>query len=225
MIDRTIGNIRMVRSDRRTISIVIGRDGSITVRAPMQTPEAEISRFVEAKGEWIRQAVEKQRQRREAAPAFAVGGTMPYLGKSLSVATGRVRSAVEKDGTLVLPESGDPREHALRWLAKQAEAYLPGRVGYWSGIMQLNPARLTLANPKTRWGSMKSDGSMRLNVALMHCDPSLIDYVIVHELAHMRHMDHSPAFHAFTQRYLPDAMARRAALKQFGAYLTLLRGN
>mgnify|MGYP003294350676 CR=1 FL=1 len=76
---------------------------------------------------------------------------------------------------------------------------------------------------KTRWGSMKSDGSLRLNAALMHCPPPLIDYVIVHELSHRVHMNHSPAFHAHTEKYLPDARQRRAALKQCGAYLTLLR--
>jgi predicted metal-dependent hydrolase len=223
MIEKKIASYPLVRSDRRTISINVDRNGEVTIRAPLKMPEGEILRFVEAKQAWIRQAVQRQQQKRDAAPAFSVGGSMPYLGGSLLVQTGKVRTAQLQNGMLVLPEKGEPKRHALRWLAKAAGEYLPGRVAYWSEIMQLKPASLTIANPKTRWGSMKSDGSLRLNAALMHCHPSLIDYVIVHELSHMVHMDHSPAFHAYTERYLPDAKARRTALKQQGAYLTLLR--
>lgn len=223
MIENKICDYQMVRSDRRTISITVGRDGAVTVRAPLKTPEAEIRSFVEQKQAWIRQAVQRQQEKRDAVPAFAVGGSLPYLGGSLRLQTDKVRTPVEKDGILFLPQSGEPRRHALRWLARQAESYLPQRVAYWAEIMQLKPSTLTLANPRTRWGSMKTDGSLRLNVALMHCPPALIDYVIVHELSHMRHMNHSPDFHAHTQRYLPDAKQRRAALKQLSGYLTLLR--
>lgn len=223
MIEKRICSYPLVRSDRRTISINVDRNGAVTIRAPLKMPEGEILRFVEAKQAWIRQAVQRQQNKREAAPVFSVGGSMPYLGGCVTVQTGKVRTARLQNGVLVLPETGEPKRHALRWLVKAAGEYLPGRVAYWSDIMQLKPISLTVANPKTRWGSMKSDGSMRLNAALMHCPPALIDYVIVHELSHMRHMNHSPAFHAYTERYLPDAKTRREALKQLGFCLTLLR--
>ncbi len=213
----------MVRSDRRTISIVVDRNGAVSIRAPRRTPAAELERFVADKQGWIRQAVQRQQAKKAMAPTFALGGSMPYLGGSLRVEAGSVRTAVLQGDTLFLPQTGNPREHALRWLVGQAKKHLPGRVAYWAQVMQIVPSSLTIANPKTRWGSMKSDGSLRLNAALMHCPPALIDYVIVHELSHMVHMNHSPAFHAHTERYLPDAKARRTALKQQGAYLTLLR--
>lgn len=220
---QTINGYPVVRSDRRTISITVNREGSVTIRAPFATPIAELRRFTEEKQAWIDRAVLRQRAKQELAPAFAVGGSIPYLGGALQLHTGTVKTAAIQGNTLLLPQTGDPRQHALRWLAEQAGAYLADRVAHWARVMQITPTSLTIANPKTRWGSMKSDGSLRLNVALMHCRPELIDYVIVHELSHRVHMDHSPAFHAHTERYLPDAKQRRAALKQCGAYLTLFR--
>lgn len=220
---QTINGYPVVRSDRRTISINVDQNGNVTIRAPKTTPVTELRRFVEEKQEWIQRAVQRQAIRQEQAPAFAVGESIPYLGGSLQVTTCEIASASARGNTLLLPQYGDPREHALRWLFGQAQTYLPQRVLYWSQIMQITPASITIANPRTRWGSMKSDGSLRLNVALMHCAPELIDYVIVHELSHRVHMNHSPAFHAHTERYLPDAKQRRAALKQCGAYLQLLR--
>ena len=218
-----INGYPLLRSNRRSISITVARDGQVTIHAPFAVPESEIRRFVEAKQAWIEQAQQKQQLKKELAPTFAVGGIMPYLGREIQVRTGQVRQPVLTGNALTLPDTGDPKRHALQWLGQQAKQFLPGRIAHWSRIMGLTPTSLTIANPKTRWGSMKSDGSLRLNVALMHCDPALIDYVIVHELSHMRHMDHSPAFHAHVARYLPDAQARRKALKQLDGYLTLFR--
>ena len=225
MIDsqKTINGYPLLRSNRRSISISVNRDGQVVIHAPLFAPEGDIRQFVEAKAAWIQKAQAKQQQKKELAPSFAVGGMMPYLGSEIRVQTGAVPKPALAGTVLTLPKIGDPRQHALRWLAEQAKTQLPPRIAHWSKVMGLTPASLTIANPKTRWGSMKSDGSLRLNVALMHCDPALIDYVIVHELSHMRHMDHSPAFHAHVARYLPDAENRRKALKQLGGYLTLFR--
>ena len=225
MIDqkKMINGYPLLRSNRRSISITVSREGQVTIHAPLYAAEGDIRAFVEAKKEWIEKAQGKQQQRREQAPVFAVGSEMPYLGRAVLVSTGDVEVAQLHGSQLILPKSGDPRRHALNWLAQQARELLPDRITQWSKVMGIYPSSLTIANPKTRWGSMKSDGSLRLNVALMHCDPALIDYVIVHELSHMRHMDHSPAFHAHVARYLPDAENRRKALKQLGGYLTLFR--
>ncbi len=213
----------IVRTNRRTIALTVDREGSVTVRAPFYASEAEISRFVQQHLDWIEKAQSKQQQKKDQAPTFAVGQEMSYLGGRVQVRTAPGKEARLEGQQLLLPADGLPQTHALRWLTQQAKAYLPGRVSYWAGIMQIWPSRITIANPKTRWGSMKSDGSLRLNVALMHCDPALIDYVIVHELSHRVQMNHSPAFHAHVARYLPDGQQRRKMLKEKGAYLTLLR--
>lgn len=213
----------LLRSNRRSISIKVDKNGKVSIHAPLFAPEADIRRFVEAKQAWIQQAQSKQLLKKELAPTFAVGENMPYLGGEIRVCTGDVRNAVLTGNVLTIPQRGKPGQHTLKWLGLRAKEYLPPRIAQWSKVMGCTPALLTIANPKTRWGSMKSDGSLRLNVALMLCPPALIDYVIVHELSHMVHMNHSPAFHAHVARYLPDAEARRKALKQLGGYLTFFR--
>ena len=222
-IKKMINGYPLLRSNRRSISISVNRDGQVTIHAPLLAPERDIRRFVEAKADWIQKAQAKQQEKKELAPVFAVGGMLPYLGGEIRVLTDDVRKAELTGNVLTLPRNGDPARHTLNWLAQQAKAFLPERISQWSKVMGIVPTSLTIANPKTRWGSMKSDGSLRLNVALMHCAPSLIDYVIVHELSHRVHMNHSPAFHAHVARYLPDAESRRKALKQLGGYLTLFR--
>lgn len=213
----------LLRSNRRSISIKVDKNGQVSIHAPLFAPEADIRRFVADKQAWIQQAQSKQRLKKELAPKFAVGETMPYLGAEIRVCIGAVRSPVLTGNVLTVPQRGKPEQQVLKWLGLRAKEYLPPRIAQWSEVMGCTPASLTIANPKTRWGSMKSDGSLRLNVALMLCPPALIDYVIVHELSHMVHMNHSPAFHAHVARYLPDAEARRKALKQLGGYLTYFR--
>jgi len=213
----------LLRSNRRSISIKVDKNGKVSIHAPLFAPEADIRRFVAAKQAWIQQAQSKQLLKKELAPKFAVGETMPYLGGEIRVCIGDVRNPVLTGNVLTVPQRGKPDQHTLKWLGLQAKEYLPPRIAQWSKVMGCTPASLTIANPKTRWGSMKSDGSLRLNVALMLCPPALIDYVIVHELSHMVHMNHSPAFHAHVDRYLPDAEARRKALKQLGGYLMFFR--
>ena len=78
---------------------------------------------------------------------------------------------------------------------------------------------ITIRNQKTRWGSCSSRGNLNFNVMLMLCPPDVIDYVVVHELSHLKHMDHSPAFWAEVASVLPDYAASRNWLKQNGATL------
>ena len=86
--------------------------------------------------------------------------------------------------------------------------------------LQVKSIRYTAA--KRRWGSMRADGCLRLNAALMHCPMELCDYVIVHELAHLPHPDHSPAFHALVRATLPHADALRARMRDFAGVTMLL---
>ena len=128
-----------------------------------------------------------------------------------------------QDGVLTLPRTGRPAQQVLNWLAEQARRELPSYVEKWSRRMQVYPTSLSFGYAKARYGSMASDGRMRLNVALMHFPSQYIDYVVVHELAHRVHPDHSPAFHAYVESVLPGAGQLRKKMKTLSGYLTLLR--
>ena len=97
---------------------------------------------------------------------------------------------------------------------RQAGELLPQRVAYWSERMGLYPTQVRITSARTRFGSCGSNGHICFSWRLMQYPMEAIDYVVVHELAHLKHMDHSPAFHALVARYLPDHKARRALLKK-----------
>lgn len=112
---------------------------------------------------------------------------------------------------LAHPEPADEERKALIARAKE---YLPMRVDYWSGIMGLTPTGLKITSARTRFGSCSGKNSICFSWRLMQYPPEAIDYVVVHELAHIRHHDHSPAFYALIERYIPDWRERMKLLKE-----------
>ncbi len=99
-------------------------------------------------------------------------------------------------------------------LKQRAREMLPARVEYYSHLMQLTPAAVKITAAKKRFGSCSGRNSLCFSCFLVLYPPEAVDYVVVHELAHIRHHDHSPAFHALVKQYLPDAEQRRRLLKQ-----------
>ena len=213
------------RSNRRTLALTLDRQGRLIAHAPLRMPLRTIEAFILEKQDWI------ARKRRELSAAesrmsgFSLeeGGCIPYLGGRLRVSYGSVRRAEIQDGVLVLPRTGRPAQQVLNWLTEQARRVLPPYGEKWSRRMNVYPAALSFGYAKARYGSMTSDGRMRLNVALMHFPAQYIDYVVVHELAHRVHPDHSPAFHACVESVLPGAGQLRREMKNLSGYLTLLR--
>ncbi|GAB4211703.1 MAG: hypothetical protein Fur007_02510 [Rhodoferax sp.] len=123
--------------------------------------------------------------------------------------------------TLVLRLPPDAPQAKLRaqlrrvWAA-QALAVLGARLMHWSAQMGVAPSGVALSRARTTWGSARRDGLIRLNQGLLHLAPALIDYVLVHELAHLREMNHSPRFWRIVEAVLPDAPLRRQQLRALG---------
>lgn len=215
----------MRRSNRRTLALTLDRQGRLIAHAPLRMPLRTIEAFILEKQDWIA----RKRQELSAAESrtcgFSLeeGGCIPYLGGRVRISYDSVRRATMQDGVLTLPRTGRPAQHVLNWLAEQARRELPAYVEKWAHRMQVYPTALSFGYAKARYGSMTSDGRMRLNMALMHFPPQYIDYVVVHELAHRVHPDHSPAFHAYVESMLPGAGQLRKEMKTLSGYLTLLR--
>lgn len=218
-------NYELRRSNRRTLALTLDRQGRLIIHAPLRMPLRTIEAFILEKQDWIA----RKRQELSAAESrtcgFSLeeGGCIPYLGGRVRISYDSVRRATMQDGVLTLPRTGRPAQHVLNWLAEQARRELPAYVEKWAHRMQVYPTALSFGYAKARYGSMASDGRMRLNVALMHFPPQHIDYVVVHELAHRVHPDHSPAFHAYVESMLPGAGQLRKEMKNLSGYLTLLR--
>lgn len=106
-----------------------------------------------------------------------------------------------------------PDAEALAMLRAQAQAHIPSLVRRWAQVMGLTPTAVKINAAKTRFGSCSGKNSLNFSCLLMRCPPEAIEYVVVHELAHIVHKNHSPAFHALVARYLPDHRERRKLLR------------
>ena len=101
-----------------------------------------------------------------------------------------------------------------RALVRQAKEVLPQKLAYYAGLMGVSPTRLTVTHAKTRFGSCSSKNAVSFSCYLMQYPEAAVDYVVVHELAHIRHHDHSPAFWAEVEKWMPDYKARKALLRE-----------
>lgn len=122
-----------------------------------------------------------------------------------SIASSSVRPGIGRS-----TRSHPQEQEALR---RQAKAHLPQRVAYWAGVMGVRPTGIRITSARTRFGSCSGKNSLCFSLYLMAYPPEAIEYVVVHELAHIRHKNHSPAFYAEVERCLPDWRQRQTLLK------------
>lgn len=212
---------RLIRSDRRTLALRVDNEGALVVRAPMHMPLKQIEQFLTQKADWISQKQALVHQAPRPQTTLADGMQVPYMGRTLTVCFAAIRDVRLDEDTLYVPQGGKAAQKALQWRMKRAKEVLTPRVGYWSNKTGLVPANITFGNAASRWGSMNSRGCLRLNTALFHLPMEMADYVIVHELCHMVHANHSPVFHALVRSILPSADAIRQSMKQW-TYVTQL---
>jgi predicted metal-dependent hydrolase len=209
------------RARRRTIGFSVGPEG-LAVRAPRWTPLAEVEEALQAKSGWIvrklREMQERQQQVCDARIEWREGARLDYLGQPLTVALASDAcvpaggAALYGAGTTAailrvhLPPAAPPaqiRDAVGHWLRTRAREVFIQRLDHFAPQIGVQWRTLGLSNAATRWGSATAKGAIRLNWRLIHFDPAVIDYVVVHELAHLRVMDHSPRFWAVVGSVLP----------------------
>ncbi len=218
------------RAKRRTIGLSISTDG-LSVRAPRWTPVGEVEALLHDKSAWVLEKLQMARERAseldQARIVWADGAELDYLGARLrlkldpSHGFSQVGAVLESTGegvTLRLglahnANEGQIRDAAQAWLMRQAKKLFTERLDHFAPQLGVRYAKLRLSSAGTRWGSASADGSIRLNWRLIHLKMEMVDYVVVHELSHLRHMDHSPRFWDVVASVLPDHAERRRALR------------
>lgn len=222
-------SVTVIRSAgrRKTVSIAVDGD-AVRVRAPMAATDAELSNLLCRRVGWI-QARLGARSARPEPPALVSAGRVPYLGRSLTLVieacrTGRPAAQLHGDLLrITVPGPTPAEEHQERvrralvvWYRARALAELPRMVSDWSAVSGHTPARVLIRDQRRRWGSCAPDGTIRLNWRLILTEPRLAQYVVVHELAHLRHRHHQPPFWEEVARIMPDYQERRRLLSKVG---------
>lgn len=229
----------LTRARRRTIGFTVGADG-LAVRAPSWVTLSAVDAALREKGGWILRKLSEARERQQRMEggriAWAHGAVLPYLGEPLTVVLDPSHGFAGKGGALVvspalaasldapaqrslhigLPHSASPaqiRDAVQAWLMRDARRHFTARLDHFAPLLGVRWASLRLSSANTRWGSAKADGSIRLNWRLLHYRPAIIDYVVAHELAHLRVMDHSPRFWDTVATVVPDYAQLRSHLR------------
>lgn len=208
---------------RRTIALRIDRDG-LTVSAPARAPLYRLEEVLADKAGWVRDKLALMRERRLPERLWRDGESLPLLGGEvrLTVLPGRGRAApLLADGQLRvevadIADAAAIRAKVVKWYRAAALADFTGRVAHYAGLLGVSLPPLSLSNAASRWGSCTARGAVRLNWRLVKAPPHLIDYVVAHELSHLRHLDHSPAFWSAVAQLYPGCLAARRELKSNG---------
>lgn len=212
------------RAQRRTIGLVVNAQG-LTVTAPRWVTLGAVESALQAKAGWVlrklAQAGQQHAAQLESMVQWADGVVLSWLGGPLTVRLGqpqpseRVRLEAGVLWVALAPgaSAAQIRDAVQAWMMRCADAHFRARLNHHAVALGVRWTSLRLSSAATRWGSAKADGSIRLHWRLMQFDPDVIDYVVVHELAHLRHMDHSVRFWQTVARVVPDYAALRARLK------------
>jgi len=223
---------RMRRARRRSIGFVVGAEG-LTVSAPRWVGVREIDSALQEKSDWILRKLHEQRERAARLQASRIdwrdGGALPFLGDTLVLLLDPRATGVMLDNDVVglpgvprrllrigLPHDAGAeqiRDAVQSWLQRQARRVFEQRCAVYAPNLGVRVRRMSLSSAATRWGSASADGSIRLNWRLIHFGMAVIDYVVVHELAHLREMNHSAAFWDVVRSVLPAYEGARGVLR------------
>lgn len=212
-------DIRIIRSERKSLTVQVLADGSVQVRAPRRLAMSAIKAFVAQHQSWI----VRQQARQAAIPRqrWRHGDSLPVLGVPYYLELEQGRSAVRSEGCrlqvrLLHPDSEDDVALQVeRWLRRQAnEVYSESidRQFVWFAAQGLQRPTLRIKKMRTRWGSLSARGYINLNLSLMHYPTEIVDYVVMHELCHLKYMHHGPEFHALMDARMPDWRERKKQL-------------
>lgn len=174
---------------------------------------------------WVYRKLAEKDLLLSARPAkeFVSGEGFAYLGRSHRLLVTDTDDVRMERGRLLLPRKAatapDPGTWLVRWYRARGRHWLPGRIRPWTDRMGLVPAGLDVRDLGYRWGSLSANGRLNIHWATLQLPPSLIDYVLVHELAHVAHPQHTPAFWATVERAMPNYERRKSDLLHADARL------
>lgn len=214
--------LRVVRRRRKTMALYVEKSSCTELRVPLNCSWPDIASFALSKFDWILQA-QQEVAARPSAPAnvYEPGGSVRYLGRSYTLELARSRYAVcAPDGEVLYiacrqpHDPGSIEKQVLTWYRRQAEQLLAGRVEAINARFAdaIAPGAISVRKMKARWGSCASNGDICFNLLVIQEDLSQIDFVVAHELCHLRHFAHNGAFYRLLGRVMPDWRERESRL-------------
>ena len=216
-------------SRRKTLGLSVERDATLVIRAPRGTRLPVLERFVRQKRGWLlrKQAERKLLMAQVVNRQYVSGEVFAYLGRDYRLLLVEEQEvALKLEGELFLlrrSEAARARELFVSWYVEQATPWITGRTAALAAGMGVRPSKVIVRDLGHRWGSCTSaSGRIRIHWAMILMPPDIVEYVLVHELAHLLQANHSAAFWQVVERALPDYRRRKQWLTEHGAERSVL---
>jgi predicted metal-dependent hydrolase len=206
---------RSVRARRMTLRVAHVGGGPV-LTLPPGVPVAKARAFLSDHEGWLRRHIAA----RPPGATVGDGTVLPFGDRTLTIRAAPGRATVHRDGVLTVP--GPSGAHAVRvaaWLQEEARRACVAAVDRHTASLGLKPGRISLRDPRSRWGSCTASGDLMFSWRLVMAPSAVFDYVVAHEVAHLAELNHSPRFWAVVRRLCPDYQAARDWLKRHGSAL------
>ena len=217
---------QIIRTKRKSIALIVEPDGRLVVRAPIRISDGDIKHLVKQKERWIRdkQKQVKDKSSQSKPKVYMEGEEFLYLGKSYQLKiVADLNPALVLSRKFYLSRRALPKAESVftEWYREQARAVISERVKLYAARHGFTYRKIRITSARTRWGSCSSMGNLNFTWRLVMAPPEVIDYVVVHELAHLRVNNHSKEFWKQVEGIMPDYRQRLKWLKENGRKLTL----
>lgn len=221
-------NYFIKKSNRKTVSIIIEANATVRIMAPNKLKHSEIESLIEKKMDWILKHLDRMSQQNVTSMTYASGSTMLFLGEQKVLTIKEVPKAKDQKvcasgGGIHVYTITCEGEHIqlllTKWLRLRAEEIIIERVAYYSEQMGVIPMKVSVKTQTKRWGSCNSKKQIYLNWRLVFAPVEIIDYVVIHELSHIMHMNHSTLFWQLVESFDSKYKAHRKWLKDHGHML------
>lgn len=209
---------KLIRSNRKTISIMINKDAQVVVKAPNRVSQKYIDDFVSSKQDWVHKNIKKMEAIAEQRqPKKYDGGEIFMLfGKEYLMCISSVEKKIRiVDDRIYFPQAylDNPKEHMIKWYKAIAKKYLVKRTEQIAAQLDLHPNKIKITSADKRWGSCSSKKNINFSYKLIMANEMAIDYVIIHELCHLLYMNHSRLYWSTVERIMPDYKHHKKYLK------------
>ena len=209
-------NYQLIRSKRKTLSLQINAQAQLVVRSPNRLSIGEIESFIKQKSNWIDSKLQNSRNKQQSKPSYQHGEYFLYLGEQYPLDINTMHLNHLKFNGLCFKTNTADKLIFLKWYKEKFKEIALPRLDYYAKMHQLNYQQVRLKSQKTLWGSCSSVNNINLNYLLIQAPIDVIDYVIVHELAHTVHKNHSKNFWNFVAQMLPNYKSSKRWLQDNG---------
>lgn len=206
---------------RKRLALLVDKSGEVQVRVPWRVTNAQIVAFIHDNDQWLLHRLQQVYKALEMRPILKEGVMLPFLDSQLCVCyQKKKRPLVFREENLLWVTNPDNLDQTLEnvlesWYRKQAKHHLVQGVQIFSEKIGVSFAKVVIRGQKSRWGSCSSKGTISLNWRLMFFPSSVVHYVVVHELCHLKHMNHSPKFWSMVANFVPNYREYKSELRTF----------